>query len=67
MRPWTMGKQETPSKVTWDKSEISFDSFLERTQTNAFLIIRDGAITYENISTVRAKVQFFLPIRLQKL
>ena len=45
--PWAIGAPEVPETVMWNKEKISFDSFLERTQTNAFLIIRDGAITYE--------------------
>lgn len=36
-----------PSTVPWEGSEITFDRFLELTHTNAFLILRDGKLTYE--------------------
>ncbi len=45
--PWVNGNSETVQSVKYDGKRISFDEFLEITETNAFLIIRDGKITYE--------------------
>lgn len=45
--PWQMGASEVISSVTWGGMKISFDEFLANTQTNAFLVIRGGKITYE--------------------
>jgi CubicO group peptidase (beta-lactamase class C family) len=45
--PWKNGNSETVQNVKYDGKRITFDDFLAKTQTNAFLIIRDGKITYE--------------------
>lgn len=45
--PWRMGTPEAPTQVTWDGTKISFDEFLAKTNTNAFLIVRNGRITFE--------------------
>jgi CubicO group peptidase (beta-lactamase class C family) len=45
--PWKNGNSETVQSVKYDGKRITFDEFLAKTQTNAFLIIRDGKITYE--------------------
>ena len=45
--PWKNGNSETVQNVKYDGKRITFDEFLAKTQTNAFLIIRDGKITYE--------------------
>lgn len=45
--PWLIGTSEEINKVTWGGVKISFDEFLANTQTNAFLVIRGGKITYE--------------------
>jgi CubicO group peptidase (beta-lactamase class C family) len=45
--PWKNGNSETVQNVKYDGKRITFDQFLAKTQTNAFLIIRDGKITYE--------------------
>lgn len=45
--PWENGNSETVQSVNYDGKRITFDEFLAKTQTNAFLIIRDGKITYE--------------------
>ncbi|MEY4901983.1 MAG: hypothetical protein RLZZ190_710, partial [Actinomycetota bacterium] len=37
---WSVSNSETPTVVTWDGEKISFDEFLSKTKTNAFLIIR---------------------------
>ena len=44
---WQIGKPEVIKEVTWNGAKISFDEFLKTTQTNAFLVIRGGKITYE--------------------
>lgn len=36
-----------PANVNWGGSQISFSEFLSKTSTNAFLVLRDGVITYE--------------------
>jgi CubicO group peptidase (beta-lactamase class C family) len=45
--PWKNGNSETVQSVNYDGKRITFNEFLAKTQTNAFLIIRDGKITYE--------------------
>ena len=44
---WVSGDSETISEVNWQGKKVNFDEFLTATQTNAFLVIRDGKITYE--------------------
>ncbi len=44
---WQMGVPETQGDVTYNGKPISFQSFLDTTHTNAFLVIRNGKITYE--------------------
>jgi CubicO group peptidase (beta-lactamase class C family) len=46
--PWKSGNSETVQNVKYDGKRITFDEFLGKTSTNAFLIIRDGKITYES-------------------
>ncbi len=46
--PWKTGNSETVENVKYDGKRITFDEFLSKTSTNAFLIIRDGKITYES-------------------
>ena len=45
--PWKSGNSETVQNVNYDGKRITFDEFLEKTSTNAFIIVRDGKITYE--------------------
>ena len=45
--PWTTGKESMPAQVNWDGKSIPFNEFLTKTNSNAFLVIRDGVITYE--------------------
>jgi CubicO group peptidase (beta-lactamase class C family) len=45
--PWQMGQIEDISEVTWNGKLVPFEQFLEETDTNAFLVIRKGKITYE--------------------
>jgi CubicO group peptidase (beta-lactamase class C family) len=44
---WLNGEPESIEQVTWEGKQISFDEFMEITDTNAFLVVRDGKITYE--------------------
>jgi CubicO group peptidase (beta-lactamase class C family) len=44
---WITGEPETIEEVTWQGNKVSFQEFLDATQTNAFLVIRDGKISYE--------------------
>jgi CubicO group peptidase (beta-lactamase class C family) len=44
---WQMGTQEVIGEVTWNGAKVSFDEFLNATQTNAFIVIRGGKLTYE--------------------
>ncbi len=46
--PWKSGTSEEISEVTWNGKRQSFETFLKETQTNAFLVIRNGKLTYEN-------------------
>jgi CubicO group peptidase (beta-lactamase class C family) len=45
--PWQMGIAEEISEVTWNGKSVPFEQFLEETDTNAFLVIRKGKISYE--------------------
>jgi CubicO group peptidase (beta-lactamase class C family) len=44
---WQLGAPETPGNVVYNGKTISFQDFLDTTHTNAFLVIRNGKITYE--------------------
>ncbi|MDP1721508.1 MAG: serine hydrolase [Candidatus Nanopelagicaceae bacterium] len=44
---WSSTKGSVPESVNWDGTSISFKDFLARTSTTAFLVVRDGVITYE--------------------
>lgn len=45
--PLPMGSSEEITEVTWNGKKQPFSTFLEDTNTNAFLVIRNGKITYE--------------------
>jgi CubicO group peptidase (beta-lactamase class C family) len=45
--PWQMGRTESPGSVLYNGKKITFQNFLDTTHTNAFLVIREGKITYE--------------------
>lgn len=53
--PWQFGKAENYPTVTFKGSPIAFSDFLQATHTNAFIVIRDGKIVYENY--LNGKVQ----------
>lgn len=44
---WVLGEPEEITEVMWKGKKVPFQEFLVATQTNAFLVIRDGKITYE--------------------
>lgn len=44
---WSSVKGPVPENVNWGGENISFKDFLERTSTTAFLVVRDGVISYE--------------------
>ena len=46
--PWRNGTAENITTVKFKGSNIAFNDFLQATHTNAFLVIRNGEITYEN-------------------
>lgn len=45
--PWKDGAKEEIGQVTWNGRKQDFATFLKETNTNAFLVIRSGKITYE--------------------
>ena len=45
--PWIQGAAEEIATVTWNGKSVPFTQFLEETDTNVFLVIRKGKITYE--------------------
>ncbi len=45
--PWQMNVRTLPKTVNWNGQDVSVTEFLTRTKTNAFLIVRNGAIAYE--------------------
>ncbi|MDO8645359.1 MAG: serine hydrolase [Candidatus Planktophila sp.] len=44
---WSAGSEAMPETVEFEGAQVTFDEFLESTHTNAFLVIRDGVLTYE--------------------
>jgi len=40
-------KEEMPSEVQYKKAPLAWNDFLSETKTNAFLVIRNGVLTYE--------------------
>jgi CubicO group peptidase (beta-lactamase class C family) len=44
---WQMGTMESQGDVLYNGTKVSFQEFLDTTHTNAFLVIRNGKITYE--------------------
>jgi len=44
---WKLGSPEEINQVTWKGKKVDFEIFLQETSTNAFLVIRNGKITYE--------------------
>jgi len=44
---WKTGSEEMPEQVNFDGKDIAFDEFISTTHTNAFLVIRNGVLTFE--------------------
>ena len=44
---WKSTNEEMPAEVNFDGNVISFDEFIAQTHTNAFLVIRNGVLTFE--------------------
>lgn len=45
--PWQVSVKTPTTTVNWNGEDISVNEFLTRTKTNAFLIVKNGVITYE--------------------
>lgn len=46
--PWATAKVQMLANVDYDGEQISLEKFLAETKTNAFLVIKDGQLVYEN-------------------
>jgi len=44
---WPTGKEAMPSTVTYKGVSMPWDEFLQKSYTNAFVVVRNGSITYE--------------------
>jgi len=44
---WPTSTESTPETVAWKGKQIKWQDFLDRTNTNALLLVRNGVITYE--------------------
>jgi len=44
---WPTATEAMPVTVPWKGAQIKWQEFLDKTHTNAFLVIRNGVITYE--------------------
>jgi len=54
---WPMGSEKMPATVTYKGSIISWDEFLQKSYTNAFVVVRNGVITYEYYNTKAGMTQ----------
>ncbi len=59
--PWQSGTPETFDQVTWKGKKVDFEVFLQETSTNAFLVIRNGKITYEQYPNSAINKSTILP------
>lgn len=59
--PWQEGAPEVLDQVTWKGKKVDFEVFLQETNTNAFLVIRNGKITYERYPNPAIKKATVLP------
>lgn len=53
--PWVSADSEAITEVIWQGKKVTFEEFLSATQTNAFLVFRDGKITYEKYLNGKTK------------
>lgn len=52
---WVVADSEAITEVIWQGKKVTFVEFLGATQTNAFLVFRDGKITYEKYLNGKTK------------
>lgn len=52
---WVSADSEAITEVIWQGKKVTFEEFLSATQTNAFLVFRDGKITYEKYLNGKTK------------
>lgn len=45
--PWKTGVPDRDTQVPWPGGDVSREEFLRNTDTNAFVVVRDGLITHE--------------------
>jgi len=48
---WPTSSEKMPATVTYDGKTMSWQEFLDKSYTNAFLVVRNGVITYEYYNT----------------
>lgn len=53
---WSTGSANIPQTVNYDGTDISLDKFMDDTETNAFLVIKDGKLVYEKYFNGHGKV-----------
>ena len=46
-RVWNNAEESLPEKVSFKGNEIAFQDFLDQSATNAFIVLRNGVISYE--------------------
>ena len=44
---WPTSTESMPQSLDWQGKSITWQQFLDKTNTNAFLVVRNGVITYE--------------------
>jgi len=44
---WASATESMPATVPWNGGTLTFTQFLTKTNTNAFIVVRNGAITWE--------------------
>jgi CubicO group peptidase (beta-lactamase class C family) len=44
---WPTSAEKMPATVTYEGKSMSWQNFLDKSYTNAFLVVRNGVITYE--------------------
>ena len=44
---WPTGTEQMPASVKYQGQSLTWDQFLQKSYTNAFLVVRNGVITYE--------------------
>jgi len=48
---WPTSSEKMPATVAYDGTTMSWQEFLDKSYTNAFLVVRNGVITYEYYNT----------------